>query len=152
MKKFAVFCLVLGLLCAAAVGGYILTSKPAAVYSVVYAPADDALYAEAQNLSELKLQEKSKYRVCSITLDLTFYSPFKAEWMTFTPVLEEGDVLIEGTGFGPGDVDAFGKKTITATILTRSDALRSARLEYYLFGRYHSIVFTEDLSAPESAQ
>lgn len=142
MKKFAVFCLVLGIICALIVGGYIWSSVPECVYRSVTVPASSnkAAFDEAKIMSDAEFDDISEYYICTVTADVKSRSPFKTEWMTFTPELTAGDIIIEGIHMGPDDVEPFGAETIKALILTKKPAERASRLEYYVFGRYHSIV------------
>ena len=151
MKKFAIVCLILGLLCALAVGGYIWSSVPEYVYSEKVVPASSVreVYEEACKLSEEELDGIDEYYVRAVTADLKSRSPFQMEWMTFDVNTAADDLIVEAAGFGPDDVPAFGEGHIRAVILTRRPEEKGALLEYYVLGRIHSISMR---NAPEARQ
>ena len=146
MKKFAVFCLTLGIICALIVGGYIWSSVPAFVYSEKIVPASTVpdAFAEAKILSDEELGDIGEYYIRVVTVDIKSRSPFQMEWMTFSANETAGDVIIEGSGFGPTDVPAFGEEHISALILTRRTEEKGSLLEYYVLGRIHSITLRNE--------
>lgn len=151
MKKFAIVCLILGLLCALAVGGYIWSSVPEYVYSEKVVPASSVknVYEEAAKLSEGELDGIEEYYVRAVTVDMKSRSPFPMEWMTFDVNRGSDDLIVEASGLGPDDVPAFGEEHIRAVILTRTPDERGSLLEYYVLGRIHSLTLR---NAPEATR
>lgn len=96
------------------------------------------LKGEYENVSSL--QSAENYYFVTLSVSAKNFSPFPAEWAQFVPKPHEGDVLVVSSDAGPKDIDRFKEDDFTITLLTSSsDNARTGWLEYYIFGRFHSV-------------
>lgn len=142
-----------------------ISAEPAADKEAVYAVLKEQVESgEYEGIS--KLSGAEGYHFVTFRVNIKNYSPFRAEWVTLcvesadgariidkdtqlkpgeAPVsLEDGDLLVCEKNAWLRQIDAFGKLEgddcmyVTLLSSTRDPALR-ATLEYYIFGRYHSL-------------
>ncbi|MBQ3078761.1 MAG: hypothetical protein IJC48_02010 [Clostridia bacterium] len=150
MKSFAKFLTGLAIIAALLVGYYILSSSLPAEMDVSVTEAS-AMQTEFQALEELvanghyegitSLDDISRYSFVTITIEARNFSPFPAEWTQYTPKGIEGDMLVYMQDAGPKDIRPFQTDDFYVTILTENPtAERSGWLEYYIFGRFHSLL------------
>ena len=141
------------------VGYYVVSSRLSARVQVSVLPAasdENAFRSVAENVKNgqyegvSSLDAINKYYFVTVQTDVRNYSLFPAEWAQFTVRPADSDALIVSSDAGPADVPSFGSGTFRVTLLTQSDsASRSGWLEYYIFGRLHSLEVAPSVS-PES--
>ena len=156
MKNFAKFISVFSLILALVCGYYIISSDLSVITTVTVIPAEskkDEFYQISQEIAEglygdVKLDgDISDYNLVTVKIDVRNYSLFEAEWAMMQIKEDEYDLLIMPGDTGPKDISSFSADSFTLTILTASDSKdRTGWLEYYIFGRFHSLKFeNEDL-------
>ena len=104
-------------------------------FNTISAQVAEGKYEGVDSLGDI-----SEYCFIDVSVGLKNISPFKAEWITLSVNSAAGDVLLLSDEAGPCDISAFSNGTVSLTILTRdASVIRSGRVEYYIFGRYHCI-------------
>ena len=157
MKKIAKLLTGITIVVLLFVGYYILSSRLYTDVHVTVTPARE-MQTEFERVSEdvalgrydglTALDTIGSYSF--VTLDVTAknYSIFEAEWAQLTMRTVDSDVLLYSQDDGPKDIASFGTGRFSVTILTRSTNIaRSGWLEYYIFGRLHSLNVAPDLAA-----
>ena len=149
MKTLAKFLTGLTVAVLLAIGYYVLSSRLLASATVDIVPATDRVeeYERIQNDVAAGLYEGldaldtiDAYYFVTLNVSARNFSLFPAEWAQLTARADEKDALIFSSDSGPKDIPAFGTGTFSVTVFTRSrDRARSGWLEYYVFGRLHSI-------------
>ena len=154
MKSTAKFLTGITLVVVALVAYYILSSQLSVFLDVRVQPAtqnaeaflkisDEVAQGKHEGVYSLKPMEA--YSFVTVTAEIKNYSPFPAEWTQLVLKAENGDLLTVSSDAGPKDIPALKEGTVSLTILTESkEPNRGGWLEYYIFGRSHSIeVFPE---------
>lgn len=131
------------------VGYYVVSSRlsTAVKVSVLPAKSDEETFRsinqavrEGQYEGISSLDSIENYSFVTVSAEAKNYSLFPAEWAQFTIRPIEGDTLIVSSDAGPKDISSFGTGNLSVRLLTRStDSTRSGWLEYYIFGRVHTL-------------
>lgn len=80
------------------------------------------------------------YSFVTLNVSARNFSIFPAEWAQLTARTMDSDALIFSSDSGPKDIPSFGSGSFSVTLLTRSrEQTRGGWLEYYIFGRLHSL-------------
>lgn len=134
------------------VGYYVWSSILPAEVSVRVEPATafpEEFAAVQQMVQDGKLDGVSAldaiqaYYVVTIDVDVSNYSLFTGEWAQLQVKSVDGDLVLLSLDGGPKDIPSFGKSDFSARVFTRSaQEIRSGWLEYYVFGRLHTIEIT----------
>ena len=79
----------------------------------------------------------------TVKVEIKSYSPFKTEWISLTHDGAKDAITVDQNTW-IREIDAFGKlegdDAMTVTLLTKDpDAIRTAQLEYYIYGRYQML-------------
>ena len=158
MKTAAKICAAIACIALILAVGYVLTSKLSVTGEVKVVPAekDAELFNRIAGDVDAGLYEGihalgSIDSYCFVTLkaeDASF-SPFKTEWITLSLDSEEGDTLVVSSNAWVPEMQSFGKldgkDALEIKILTSSkNERRTGKLEYYIFGRYHSCPLGEE--------
>ncbi len=86
------------------------------------------------------LGDINDYSFVEFTVNARNYSIFEAEWAQLSVRAEDGDVFTVQSDLGPKDIKSFSNDGFSATLLTKSsEENRSGWLEYYIFGRAHTL-------------
>jgi len=149
MKSTAKFLTGLTLAVVLVVGYYIISSR---LFLNVQTSAVPAIQrqAEFEQIVEdvnagryegvLSIGDINAYSFLTIEIEAKNFSPFTAEWIQFATKRLDGDVLISMQDAGPKDIPSFKTDNFTVTVLTENpETIRGGWLEYYIFGRFHSI-------------
>lgn len=149
MKSTAKFLTGLTLVIVALIAYYIFSSKLSVTVDVRVQPAytnQEMFLKISEEVQSGKhegvysLEPMENYSLVEVTVDIRNYSPFSAEWIRLVPKSEEGDILITDADIGPKDIPSFKTGKVSLLLLTKSDEQnRGGWLEYYIFGRSHSI-------------
>lgn len=142
MKKTAIVLFIIALICSAVFAYHLLSSKLVTEFSVESVPASEKedLFYEAASEAGIKLSGIDDYIFLTVSVTARSYTPFSAEWVTFSVNEEAGDVIIVSEKAGPDDITGFGGSSYSVTLMTSdTDGIRSAILNYYILGRNHSI-------------
>ena len=145
MKKFAWFCVVLACLALALAAAYIFSSRLSVDGEVRVVPASYMQKDFDEMLASGAVSgDADEYWFVLVRADIKSRSPFSAEWITLTLDKLSGDQEVLSSNAGPLDLEPFGTLSgddgMYITLLTRSlDENRRARLEYYIYGRYHVV-------------
>ena len=149
MKTLAKFLVGLVVAVLLFMGYYVLSSRLMADATVSITPATDRVeeYERIQNDVAAGLYEGldaldtiDAYYFVTFSVNVRNFSLFPAEWAQLTARAEDGDALIFSSDSGPKDIPSFGSGAFSVTVFTRSrDRARSGWLEYYVFGRLHSL-------------
>lgn len=149
MKSFAKFLTGITLVVALLITYYILSSRLYMQVDIRVVPAreraedfahvkenvDNGLYGDIGDLEDI-----DAYYFASIVVKAKNYSLFSAEWAELSVRTIEGDVMLFARDIGPKDIGGFGADSFEVTLLTRaSEQQRSGWLEYYIFGRQHTL-------------
>lgn len=136
---------------------YVLSSRMSASVSVEVIPASmqaSRFEALMQDVARGKyegaaaLGDIGEYSFVNIVVNADNYSLFTSEWAQYKLKPLDGDALVIESDAGPKDVRSFKSGRFSITILTQtSEAHREGWLEYYVFGRFHSLKV-----APERAE
>ncbi|MBR4234561.1 MAG: hypothetical protein IKR85_00680 [Clostridia bacterium] len=88
------------------------------------------------------LSETDGCTFVTVNVQLKNRSPFDAEWITLSLSTLPDDALVVSSYTGPIDITASGSERLYVTYLTRRDDTScGGRVEYYIYGRYHSTEF-----------
>ena len=142
MKNIAKFLTGLMLAVALLIGLYIFTSRLSCTVEVKVVPAyqrESVFLALTEDLDEAPLSAED---CCFVTFTVTAknYSLMPAEWTQLTLRPADEDILVAESDIGPKDIPSMGFDTFSTTVLTKSGSIpRSGWLEYYIFGRHHSL-------------
>lgn len=149
MKTFAKFLTGVTVVIVALLAYYIYSSNLALSVNVTIVPASeraddfdkiamDVQAGDYENISALRSMEE--YYFVTIDVSAKNFSPFPAEWAQFVPRPIEGDVIIASQDAGPKDIERFKEGRFSVTLLTTArETTRTGWLEYYVFGRFHSV-------------
>ena len=150
MKAIAKFLTGIVIVVALAAVYYIVSSKLPMRMEVSVVPASVQKERFSQITQEVSaglydgvsaLDDINEYSFVTIIASASNFSPFTAEWTQLSPKRLDGDLLICETDAGPKDIPPFQTGDLSVTILTKNDSAdRSGWLEYYIFGRFHSIL------------
>lgn len=149
MKSIAKFLIGLTMAAVLLIGYYLISSKLPMEMTVNIVPAafrqedfdiikDEIATGKYGGI--YSLEDINNYAFVTISLHADNFSPFTAEWTQFTPKTLDGDLLIYQSDSGPKDIKSFNSDDFTVTLFTSNRYIeRSGWLEYYIFGRFHSI-------------
>ena len=140
MKKLSIVLLAVALLCVLALVFYAVTGTLKVETDVKITPAAQRRDEFARFKGDAALGEIDDYYFADISVKIISYSPFSAQWVTLKVDDLPGDEAQLYQNVGPADIDSVGSGTLSVTVLTRDpDPARSAKVEYYILGRYHSV-------------
>ena len=145
MKTLAKICIVLACAALIVLGAYVLSSNLSLNCSVTVVPASEAeaeIKAARDSGRELPGDLKN-YNLVTLSVSIRSYSPFKAEWINLSLKGGDENAPVVSSNAWLRDLGAFsraeGDSAMYISFLSPSDSdIRSAQLEYYIFGRYHS--------------
>ncbi len=133
---------------------YIISSRLSVDVTVTVTPASqvEARFNEiAYDISTGRIEgaealgSVNEYSFVEIYVDARNYSIFMAEWAQFSAKALDGDAYTVESDIGPKDIKSFSNGKFSVTLLTKSgDADRSGWLEYYIFGRAHTLQLAPD--------
>lgn len=149
MKSLAKFLTGITVVVVLLVGYYILSSTLSTTVTVQVQPASQ----RAEDFESLKsdvaagkyegvysLGDIGSYSFVTVNVEAENFCVFPAEWAQLFLKEEPGDLLTLTSDSGPKDIDRFKADEFSVTLLTESsEPFRGGWLDYYIFGRSHSI-------------
>ena len=146
MKTLAKISIALACAALLMVGAYLLTSRLGVDSEVSVSPAksENALLESAKQSGVSLPEDLENYFVVTLRVSLNSYSPFKAQWINLSLKGEDEGAAALSSNAWLKEMPAFGKRegeqALYISFLSPKDSeQRQAQLEYYIFGRYHSV-------------